>query len=92
MMQLVRMLQDVALGMAYLASNSVVHRDLAARNCLVDDQYRVKIGDFGLTRNLYSKVITPHEFQNLLALTIVRFVGLLSACRIGGSPHSVDVY
>ena len=56
MLQLVRMLRDVAEGMVYLAGNNIVHRDLAARNCLADENYRVKIGDFGLTRSLYTKV------------------------------------
>ena len=61
MASLVRMLHDIAQGMAFLAANSVVHRDLAARNCLVDDAYRVKIGDFGLTRSLYSKVCENYD-------------------------------
>lgn len=46
---------DIAAGMAFLSSMTIVHRDLAARNCLVGDGLVVKIGDFGLTRKVYSK-------------------------------------
>ena len=33
-----------------------MHRDLAARNILVGHGKRLKIGDFGLMRQLYSEV------------------------------------
>ncbi|MBN3303240.1 ROS1 kinase, partial [Amia calva] len=50
---------DVSKGCSYLEKRHFVHRDLAARNCLVsvkeyDDPGRaVKIGDFGLARDIY---------------------------------------
>ena len=40
--------------MAYLASQHQVHRDLAARNCLVGENLQVKIGDFGMLRDVYT--------------------------------------
>ncbi|XP_055355643.1 insulin-like peptide receptor [Paramacrobiotus metropolitanus] len=51
-----RMLQmagEICDGMAYIHSRKFVHRDLAARNCMVADDLTVKIGDFGMTRDVY---------------------------------------
>lgn len=48
----IRMAFDVAKGMNYLHRSSppIVHRDLKSPNLLVDKNWTVKVGDFGLSR------------------------------------------
>ncbi|XP_044049461.1 insulin-like growth factor 1b receptor [Siniperca chuatsi] len=51
--KMLQMAGQIADGMAYLNANKFVHRDLAARNCMVAEDFIVKIGDFGMTRDIY---------------------------------------
>lgn len=54
--------------MAYLAAKKFVHRDLAARNCMVADDLTVKIGDFGMTRDIYETDYYRKGRQGLLPI------------------------
>ncbi|CAG0900863.1 unnamed protein product, partial [Darwinula stevensoni] len=51
---LVHVAIQVGSGLKYLTDRHFVHRDLATRNCLVGENLTVKIGDFGLSRDVYS--------------------------------------
>ncbi|XP_075700947.1 insulin receptor-related protein [Rhinoderma darwinii] len=51
--EMIQMAGEISDGMAYLNAKKFVHRDLAARNCMVSEDLTVKIGDFGMTRDIY---------------------------------------
>lgn len=51
---LITMSIQISSGLEYLASHHFVHRDLATRNCLVGDNLVIKIGDFGMSKDIYS--------------------------------------
>ncbi|XP_042189964.1 proto-oncogene tyrosine-protein kinase ROS-like [Callorhinchus milii] len=63
---------DIAKGCSYLEKMHFVHRDLAARNCLVstkeynNSNRMVKIGDFGLARDIYKNDYYRKEGEGLL--------------------------
>ncbi|XP_044740104.1 proto-oncogene tyrosine-protein kinase ROS [Chrysoperla carnea] len=67
---LIEMCVDVSKGCCYLEEQHFVHRDLACRNCLVssaDPSARVvKIGDFGLARDIYKNDYYRKEGEGLL--------------------------
>lgn len=70
MQDLLSMCVDVARGCCYLEEMHFVHRDLACRNCLVSStdpcSRVVKIGDFGLARDIYKNDYYRKEGEGLL--------------------------
>lgn len=77
LVDLLAMSVDVARGCRYLEEMHFVHRDLACRNCLVsstDPAIRiVKIGDFGLARDIYKNDYYRKEGEGLLPVRYVVF-------------------
>lgn len=63
---LLHMAAQVASGMKYLESKSIVHKDLAARNCLVGENLTIKISDVALCRSLYDEDYCNIEGRSLL--------------------------
>ncbi|XP_050535151.1 proto-oncogene tyrosine-protein kinase ROS-like [Daktulosphaira vitifoliae] len=70
LIDLIRMCIDVAEGCSYLEQMHFVHRDLACRNCLITSSdprnLVVKIGDFGLARNIYTHDYYRRAGESLL--------------------------
>lgn len=69
LVDLLGMCVDVAKGCVYLEEMHFVHRDIAARNCLVslnESKRLVKIGDFGLARDIYRNDYYRKDGEGLL--------------------------
>ncbi|POW09586.1 hypothetical protein PSTT_06769 [Puccinia striiformis] len=79
---------DIARAVAYLHERKCLHRDLKLDNCLLTENFRVKLCDFGLAR---FEARTPQEVRQL---SFCGTDGYMSPEVLRGSPFdlSTDVY
>ncbi|ODM95622.1 Insulin receptor [Orchesella cincta] len=64
--QILRMAAEICDGMTYIHHNKLVHRDLAARNCMVGADLCVKVGDFGMTKEVIQSDYYRKQTRGLL--------------------------
>lgn len=81
--RILQMAIEIADGMAYLSAKKFVHRDLAARNCMVAEDLTVKIGDFGMTRDIYE---TDYYRKGTKGLLPVRWMVRQTHCAYFKAP------
>lgn len=60
------MAAEIADGMTYIHKHRLVHRDLAARNCMVSEDLVVKVGDFGMTKEMIQSDYYRKQTRGLL--------------------------
>ncbi|XP_070539443.1 proto-oncogene tyrosine-protein kinase receptor Ret-like [Ptychodera flava] len=51
--RLISIARDITLAMRHMDLEKFIHRDIACRNVLIMQDYVAKIGDFGLSRDIY---------------------------------------
>lgn len=65
---MIKMAVEIADAMTFMESHKFVHRDLAARNCMVGEDLTVKVGDFGMARDIYETDYYRKTDQELLPI------------------------
>lgn len=60
-----RILRQVLEGLAHIHSQGIIHRDLKPMNIFIDENQNVKIGDFGLAKNVHNLTIGKPNMLDL---------------------------
>ncbi|XP_068685610.1 tyrosine kinase receptor Cad96Ca-like isoform X2 [Montipora foliosa] len=75
--QLMKFAWQIADGMKYLSSRSIIHRDLAARNVLVGERETCKVTDFGMARDVQQENIYEKKTKGRLPVKWTAYEALV---------------
>ncbi|PFX24021.1 Proto-oncogene tyrosine-protein kinase receptor Ret [Stylophora pistillata] len=75
--QLMQFAWQIADGMGYLSSKSILHRNLAARNVLVGQKETCKVTDFGMARDVQQENIYERKTKGRLPVKWTAYEALL---------------
>ncbi|XP_022802387.1 tyrosine-protein kinase receptor Tie-1-like isoform X3 [Stylophora pistillata] len=75
--QLMKFAWQIADGMSYLSSKSIIHRDLAARNVLVGENEICKVTDFGMARGVQQENVYEKKTKGRLPVKWTAYEALL---------------
>ncbi len=70
-------------GLSFAHQNQIIHRDVKPENILIDDEYQLKIADFGLAVILNEDQVTQKS-------TLVGTAGYMSPEQVGGGVLSAQ--
>ena len=77
-------------GLKYMHSANIIHRDLKPSNILINDDWEIKICDFGLARAMQPKIYNNQDMTLYVTTRIYRAPELL--LPIGEYSHVIDVW
>eukprot|EP01065_Artemidia_motanka_P035542 TRINITY_DN43446_c0_g1_i1.p1 TRINITY_DN43446_c0_g1~~TRINITY_DN43446_c0_g1_i1.p1 ORF type:complete len:694 (+),score=169.40 TRINITY_DN43446_c0_g1_i1:144-2225(+) len=88
-----RYFQQFVSGVRYCHSQGVVHRDLKAENLLLDNDNRLKICDFGLSRYCFEEALPQHDrqvmFTSVAGSLDYQAPEILRHCAYHGKPADI---
>ena len=51
-----KIIRQICLGLKKIHKNKIIHRDLKPENIFINEKNEIKIGDFGISKNIESKI------------------------------------
>lgn len=97
--ELLRIADEISLGMAYLASERFIHKDLALRNCIIGFDGVVKIAHFGLGPLIYPETYyrvndsdLPIRWMSPEAITSASFTSMSDVWSFGVTVWELFTY
>lgn len=97
--ELLRIADEISLGMTYLSSERFIHKDLALRNCIIGSDGVVKIAHFGLGPLIYPEAYyrvnstdLPIRWMSPEAITSASFTTMSDIWSFGVAVWEIFTY